>query len=76
MQAQAFFKTLFKNDPSAATGKKYQPQVDAINALEPSMQALTDEQLVAKTDEYKRRVQGGEPLDKLLVEAFAVGGAC
>jgi len=36
------------------------------------MQALTDEQLQAKTDEYKRRVQGGEPLDQLLVEAFAL----
>ncbi len=72
MRAQAFFGNLFKSDPSAATRQRTQARVDAINALEPSMQALTDEQLQDKTDELKRRAQGGEPLDKLLVEAFAV----
>jgi len=46
--------------------------VRKINALEPQMQALSDEALQAKTDEFKGRVAGGESLDKLLPEAFAV----
>ena len=43
-----------------------------INGLETEMQALSDEQLRAKTEEFKRRHQAGESLDKLLPEAFAV----
>ncbi|MES2858900.1 MAG: preprotein translocase subunit SecA, partial [Pseudomonadota bacterium] len=46
--------------------------VNKINALEPQMQALSDQALQAKTDEFKARVAGGESLDKLLPEAFAV----
>ncbi|HYK52574.1 MAG TPA: preprotein translocase subunit SecA [Candidatus Eremiobacteraceae bacterium] len=46
--------------------------VSRINELEPSMQALNDEQLAAKTAEFKQRLENGEPLDALLVEAFAV----
>ena len=42
-----------------------------INALEPSMQALSDEQLKAKTQEFRDRFQKGETLDQLLPEAFA-----
>ncbi|GFH12231.1 seca_motor_dead domain-containing protein [Haematococcus lacustris] len=68
----AFFGNLFKNDPSAATRKKYQPRVDAINALEPTIQQLSDEQLRSKTVELRARAQAGESLDALLVEAFAV----
>jgi preprotein translocase subunit SecA len=52
--------------------KALQPQVDTINALEPAMQALTDEQLVAKTTEFRQRLAGGASLDELLCEAFAV----
>ncbi len=52
--------------------KQYSQTVRAINALEPAMQALTDEQLRAKTEEFKQRHQQGESLDKLLPEAFAV----
>ncbi|MDQ1328306.1 MAG: Protein translocase subunit SecA, partial [Candidatus Poribacteria bacterium] len=52
--------------------KKIQPFVVEINALEPSMKALTDEQLRAKTDEFKARLQKGEKLDDLMVEAYAV----
>jgi len=52
--------------------KKVQPFVAEINNLEPSMKALTDEQLQAKTDEFKARLQNGEALDDLMVEAFAV----
>ena len=46
--------------------------VKKINALEPQMQALSDEALKAKTDEFRERVGRGESLDKLLPEAFAV----
>ncbi|RAO75741.1 preprotein translocase subunit SecA [Dyella jiangningensis] len=46
--------------------------VARINALEPEFEKLSDEALRAKTDEFKQRVAGGESLDKLLPEAFAV----
>ncbi len=52
--------------------KQYSNNVRLINELEPAMQALTDEQLRAKTDEFKQRYQNGESLEKLLPEAFAV----
>ncbi|MBR4333305.1 MAG: preprotein translocase subunit SecA, partial [Clostridia bacterium] len=45
---------------------------DQIDALEPQMEALTDEQLAAKTEEFKTRYKGGETLDHMLPEAFAV----
>ncbi|HAG90428.1 MAG TPA: preprotein translocase subunit SecA, partial [Bdellovibrionales bacterium] len=51
--------------------KKLRPLIDKINGLEPSMQALTDEQLQAKTLEFKERYAKGEHLDELLPEAFA-----
>src|SRR6478752_4598378 len=52
--------------------KQYQKTVAAINALEPQIEQLTDDQLRAKTDEFRQRVASGESLDKLLPEAFAV----
>ncbi len=52
--------------------KSYGQIVKQINALEPNMQALSDEALRAKTDEFKRRFTEGESLEKLLPEAFAV----
>ncbi len=51
--------------------KRIAPLIDKIEELRPSMQALTDEQLRAKTEEYKKRVAEGECLDSLLPEAFA-----
>ena len=54
------------------TRKLYQGKVDAINALEPAMQALSDEALRGKTKELQNRYQDGESLDALLPEAFAV----
>ncbi|MDD3181234.1 MAG: preprotein translocase subunit SecA [Alphaproteobacteria bacterium] len=45
--------------------------IAAINALEPQFVKLTDDELRAKTDEYKTRIAGGESLDRLLPEAFA-----
>ena len=52
--------------------KGYQPKVDAINALEAEFEVLSDDDLRAKTDEFKKRLEDGETLDDLLVEAFAV----
>ena len=46
--------------------------VAKINAFEPALQALTDEELRAKTDEFKQRLGAGATLDDLLPEAFAV----
>src|SRR5512142_146056 len=46
--------------------------VAKINAFEPALQALTDEELRAKTDAFKQRLAAGETLDDLLPEAFAV----
>src|SRR5215208_3172393 len=52
--------------------KRLRPLVAEIGALEPTIQALTDEQLRAKTVEFRARLADGETLDDLLVEAFAV----
>ena len=51
--------------------KRIKPLVDKVEALRPTMQALTDEQLRAKTQEYKDRLANGETLDDLLPEAYA-----
>ena len=52
--------------------KQYNQIVKRINALEPSLQGLSDEALRAKTDEFRQRHANGESLDDLLPEAFAV----
>lgn len=52
--------------------KQYQKIVREINALEPKLEALTDEQLKAKTPEFKERLNQGATLDSILPEAFAV----
>ncbi len=52
--------------------KQYRRIVESINRLEPTVQALTDEQLAAKTPELKQKVANGAPLDDVLPEAFAV----
>ncbi len=51
--------------------KKLRKNVDAINALEAEFEKLSDEALKAKTDEFKARIEKGETLDDILVEAFA-----
>jgi preprotein translocase subunit SecA len=51
--------------------KPLKKHIDAINGLEPSLVGLTDEQLRARTDEFKARLDKGETLDDLMVEAFA-----
>ncbi len=52
--------------------KEYQRTVAKVNALEASLEPLSDEQLRAKTAEFKQRLAGGESIDALLPEAFAV----
>jgi preprotein translocase subunit SecA len=52
--------------------KQYRKTVDSINALEPAIEKLSDEQLAAKTPELKAKVAAGAPLDSVLPEAFAV----
>jgi preprotein translocase subunit SecA len=52
--------------------KTLQPMVEQINLLEPEMQALTDEQMLQKTAEFKDRIKKGESLDDLLPSAFAL----
>src|ERR1700682_2536132 len=49
----------------------YQPRVDAINALEKELEALSDEALKARTDAFKKQVADGTSLDDILVPAFA-----
>jgi preprotein translocase subunit SecA len=62
---------------SARDVKRLRPLVARINALEESYQSLTDEQLRAKTEEFKARYAGGESLDSIMCEAFAaVKNAC
>ncbi len=64
------FSNLFKsaNDREIA---KIEKTVDKIEALEPQFEAMSDEELRACTDKYKERIQNGEKLEDLLVEAFA-----
>ena len=64
--------TKFFGTRSEREVKKLLPTVDRIEALADEMKALTDEQLRAKTDDFKLRYQNGETLDDLLPEAFAV----
>ena len=64
------FKKIFgsRNDRLV---KKMQKTVDQINALEPELQKLSDEELQAKTVEFRSRIEAGATLDELLPEAFA-----
>ena len=52
--------------------KEYRRTVAKINALEPTFEPLSDDQLRAKTEEFKQRAIKGESLDDLLPEAFAL----
>src|SRR5574342_900343 len=52
--------------------KRLRPIVGQVNAFEPTIQALSDEQLRAKTAEFRQHIAAGETVDDLLVEAFAV----
>jgi len=67
--------SIFRRVLRAGEGKKVralQDLVPDITALEPQIQALSDEALQAKTAEFKQRLANGAPLDDLLIESFAV----
>ena len=53
------------------TLREFERLVGAVNAEEPALAALSDEALAARTGDFRRRLEAGEPLDDLLVEAFA-----
>ncbi len=68
------FGTLTKKIFGTANDRKVKairPLVEKINALEPEFEALSDEELIAKTREFADRANNGESLDSLLPEAFA-----
>ena len=59
-------------DPLERALAEYRERVEQINALEPQMQQLSDDELRKKSDEFRQRLAAGETLDDLLHEAFAV----
>ncbi len=65
-----FLRKMF--DTSDKDVKLIEPTIEVINQLEPAIQALSDEQLRAKSDEFKARIGRGETLEQLLPEVFAV----
>lgn len=67
----SLIKSIF-GDENAKTVKRYEERVPAINGLEESIKALNDDELKAKTAEFKDRLSKGETLDEILPEAFAV----
>ncbi|KAH7444161.1 hypothetical protein KP509_02G067600 [Ceratopteris richardii] len=67
------FGGIFKGaDPGESTRQEYMPTVSTVNALEPSVSMLPDDELRNKTILFKKRVLEGEALDSILPEAFAV----
>ena len=56
--------------------KRLRPSVAEINALEPTIQPLSDDQLRAKTAEFRQRIADGASVDDLLPEAFAACSIC
>ena len=65
-----FFKKLFDHDYKEL--EKFKSQADLIVALDEEFSKLTDEQLKNKTNEFKERLNNGETLEDILIEAFAV----
>jgi len=69
------FKNLVKmvlGDPIERALAEYREVVEEINSLEPQIQQLSDDEIYAKTTEFRQRLAGGESLDDLIPEAFAV----
>ncbi len=67
----SFIKKIFGTWQDRAV-QKYRKIVKDINKLEEEFQSLSDQQIRAKTDEFKKRLQEGEPIDQILPEAYAV----
>lgn len=66
-----FIKKLLGDDNEREI-KRMVPYVEMINSFEPDLQRMSDASLVAKTGEFKRRLENGESLDDIMPEAFAV----
>ena len=66
----ALAKTLFGSENERVL-KRMQASVDAINVLEPELEELSDEELAARTTWFRSRIENGESIDDLLVDAFA-----
>ena len=69
------FKNIVKaviGDPVERALNQYRGTVEQVNALEPAVKALTNDQVRARTDEFRRRIADGAKLDELLPEAFAL----
>ena len=69
---RAFYDKWLNSDSPEKTRKQYQKQVDQINSLAKEVASLSDDDLRARTAEFRRRYDQGESLDELLVEVFAV----
>jgi preprotein translocase subunit SecA len=69
--ALTFLKGIFGGDTAGNT-KRFAPLVDKINALEEDFASLSQAEIQKKTEEFKSRIKGGETLDALLPEAFAL----
>lgn len=77
MRVSAIFgglQKLINGDPSEKTRDKYQSTVAKINAFAAATAELSDEQLRAKTTQFKNALASGAALDSILPEAFAVSG--
>ena len=70
----SFLRRLF-GDENARALKRAEPVAGQVNTLEEQFKALSDEDLKAKTGEFKARLEKGETLDSLMPEAFAAGHA-
>ena len=74
MGAQEYVGLMFKKvfgSRNERLVKRLARFADAVEALEPQFLALSDDQLKAKTAEFKERLKGGEPADSVITEAFA-----
>ena len=69
--SMSFYSKIF-GDPNENILKEFRPIVEKMNDLEPSLAALSDEQLKAKTPAFKERLSKGETINDILPEAFAV----
>ncbi len=67
----AHFLDRFLKDSSQKILKEYSKRVEAVNALEETFKALSDEELKAKTEQFRERLSKGETLDDIQIEAFA-----
>jgi preprotein translocase subunit SecA len=63
--------TKILGDPNKKLLKKFDAKVEAVNALEPEYEKLSESELKAKTEAFQKRLKAGETLDDILVEAFA-----